>query len=409
MYNYLIRPRNRFYTSPLRVTIPARAASRLAALTEISISAAAGFIAPDQSPLFYGDVSRANAKQTTASLLAGVYIPNPNAAPPGFRGVENIKQVEQFITVPKNMFYSATLGNLEDARGKQLQHTGIIPLASHAKSAEEKERAMYYSMLAVGTYLAAPLYLKNLETNRLRGYVRLVEPPAHIPAMPELPSITKMIQQKVTVQNADTLKAAIPLFDPAQPPPAILVFANAFRPGGPFEGASAQEEDMARYTAYLRFWDVYAHLFERSTLYNAKSPRPQVIPSEAAVLFTNVPLVRKSNGDFLDPNMAFKQPRFHFVVSAAPDMRNPHHLPGGYDRFIRRCIHAQFEAAVKSGSKTLIWGAWGYGVFKNQPEDIAKAYREILPQYINNFDQVIFAIPFSDMNENFTTFFKYFS
>jgi len=57
-------------------------------------------------------------------------------------------------------------------------------------------------------------------------------------------------------------------------------------------------------------------------------------------------------------------------------------------------IRTMLSLAHKNKCKYVILGAWGCGVFKNNPVDIADAFYEVLVDdgYERLFDQVVFAI-----------------
>jgi uncharacterized protein (TIGR02452 family) len=66
--------------------------------------------------------------------------------------------------------------------------------------------------------------------------------------------------------------------------------------------------------------------------------------------------------------------------------------------------------AIKNNTKNIILGAWGCGVFKNDPDVISKLFYKILviEGYSNYFDSVVFAI-INDRNSvgnNFDIFYQ---
>lgn len=61
------------------------------------------------------------------------------------------------------------------------------------------------------------------------------------------------------------------------------------------------------------------------------------------------------------------------------------------------------DVAVYSGAKTLILGAYGCGVFGQDPYEVAKIFKEILNKYPKLFKTVVFAIP-NKNSENYKAF-----
>ena len=51
---------------------------------------------------------------------------------------------------------------------------------------------------------------------------------------------------------------------------------------------------------------------------------------------------------------------------------------------------------------TLVIGAWGCGVFKNDPEEVAKMFKKIMPLLLDDYNSVVVAIP----DETLLTTFK---
>ena len=49
-------------------------------------------------------------------------------------------------------------------------------------------------------------------------------------------------------------------------------------------------------------------------------------------------------------------------------------------------------AAAANEADILVLGAFGCGAFRNPPEIVAKAYRELLPEFDGSFERVEFAV-----------------
>ncbi|WP_430790125.1 TIGR02452 family protein [Actinoplanes sp. G11-F43] len=165
---------------------------------------------------------------------------------------------------------------------------------------------------------------------------------------------------------------------------ACLNFASARNPGGGFlNGAQAQEESIARssaiYPSLRAAGDFYAfHRADRGILYTDR-----VIHSPA------VPVFRDDRGRLL----AHPYP-VSFLTSAAPNRAmiardQPHLLTEVSGVLIRRARRV-LRVAAAHGHRDLVLGAWGCGVFGNDPGEVARAFAAALADI--PFDRVVFAI-----------------
>ncbi|WP_030608338.1 TIGR02452 family protein [Streptomyces sclerotialus] len=188
-------------------------------------------------------------------------------------------------------------------------------------------------------------------------------------------------------------------------PVAILNFASARNPGGGYlNGAQAQEEAVCRGSA------LYSCLREVPEFYAAHRAEPSPFYSDRVILSPGVPVFRDDRGRLLvEPYEA------GFLTSAAPNagviaQRRPGEVaavPGALATRAERVL----EVAAASGHRALVLGAWGCGVFRNRPADVAAAFAApLLPggRFHGRFRRVVFAVldrrtpspvrqPFSDV------------
>jgi uncharacterized protein (TIGR02452 family) len=185
----------------------------------------------------------------------------------------------------------------------------------------------------------------------------------------------------VEVTPESTLQAARRL----GPDTACLVFASAKNPGGGFlSGAKAQEESIARASA------LYPCLLAAPEFYAFHRSQRDLRYSDRVVYSPRVPVFRDDKGNLLDqPYMT------SFLTAAAPNLgailRNqPEHandVPAVLNRRARRIL----QVAAAHGHRTIVLGAWGCGVFRNDPAVVAGAFADAL-QAVDRFDRVVFAI-----------------
>ncbi|MGN9812823.1 TIGR02452 family protein [Micromonospora sp. BQ11] len=185
----------------------------------------------------------------------------------------------------------------------------------------------------------------------------------------------------VEVTHESTLQAA----RRCGPGAACLVFASAKNPGGGFlGGAKAQEESVARSSA------LYPCLLAAPEFYAFHRGQRDLRYSDRVIYSPQVPVFRDDKGNLLDQPYTTS-----FLTAAAPNlgavMRNqPEHaadVPAVLARRARRVL----EVAAAHGHRTIVLGAWGCGVFRNDPTTVADAFADAL-RVVDRFDRVVFAI-----------------
>lgn len=80
------------------------------------------------------------------------------------------------------------------------------------------------------------------------------------------------------------------------------------------------------------------------------------------------------------------------ITCAAINLNGLDEVPSNYEELTRNKVAAIFDVALYNGADTLILGAWGCGVFKNDPAFIAQLFKEAAIARKKNFLKVIFAI-----------------
>ncbi|MEV0606534.1 TIGR02452 family protein [Polymorphospora rubra] len=185
----------------------------------------------------------------------------------------------------------------------------------------------------------------------------------------------------VEVTHESTLAAASRL----GPAAACLVFASAKNPGGGFlGGAKAQEESIARASA------LYPCLLTAPDFYTFHREQRDLRYSDRVIYSPGVPVFRDDKGKLLD------QPyRTSFLTAAAPNLgaiaRNQPEHTGDVPAVLAARARRVLEVAAAHGHRTLVLGAWGCGVFRNDPATVADVFATAL-RAVDRFDHVVFAI-----------------
>ncbi|MDZ7720577.1 MAG: TIGR02452 family protein [Balneolaceae bacterium] len=169
----------------------------------------------------------------------------------------------------------------------------------------------------------------------------------------------------------------------------VLNFASARNPGGGFlKGAQAQEESLAR-SSGLYFSLKYCpsfyeyHRSHRSTLY-----------SDRMIWSPGCPVFRTDDGALLEEFYTV-----HFITSPAPnagavEQNEPENI-SKIEYVLRERSSKILALAAHHGCDALVLGAWGCGVFQNDPETVAKIFRNHIGQtgaFHNCFQKVLFSV-----------------
>jgi len=198
----------------------------------------------------------------------------------------------------------------------------------------------------------------------------------------------------VKFKNVGTFTAALQHLAGADQPSRVCVlnFASARHPGGGFKsGARAQEEDLCRasglYPTLTRNMGMYARV--SSGLY-----------TDRMIYSPQVPVFRDGAGALLG------RPICCDVVSAAAcNMKAVKGRESGkVDEVMGQRTLRMLQLVQGRGARSLVLGAWGTGVFRLDPYDVAEWFSEAL-QHVH-FDEVVFAIPDSSKLDMFEEVFE---
>jgi uncharacterized protein (TIGR02452 family) len=189
----------------------------------------------------------------------------------------------------------------------------------------------------------------------------------------------------IDVTTETTLAAAQRLSAADDGDVAALVFASARNPGGGFlSGAQAQEESIARSSA------LYHCLQQIPDFYAHHRGDHDLRYSDRVIYSPAVPVFRDDTGRLLD-----RPYRTALLTAAAPNLgailtNQPEHAANVPQVLQRRAIRV-LQIAAAHGHRRLILGAWGCGVFRNDPVTVADAFALALRE-VNQFDHVVFAV-----------------
>lgn len=168
---------------------------------------------------------------------------------------------------------------------------------------------------------------------------------------------------------------------------AILNFASAKNPGGGVEnGASAQEESLCRISTLYPCL-CCREAFDRFYLPHRKSHNPH---GNGDIIYTPDVVVIKT--DEAIPALLPSPYKVDVITCSAPNLRDKKLTADEQYTLHYKRGERIIQSALLHEVEVLVLGAFGCGVFENDPKVVAKAYRDLLNMYGACFEEVHFAI-----------------
>jgi uncharacterized protein (TIGR02452 family) len=217
---------------------------------------------------------------------------------------------------------------------------------------------------------------------------------------------------KVSVTRESTLEAAYRLSDDNV---CVLNFASAKHPGGGFlRGAIAQEESLARSSALYHTLIEHPEFYEENKRSCRHSPG---IYTDYVIHSPEVPVIRNDRGDWLEDPYTMSvitspAPNRTAIAESFLEELDGEKISEEQDKkiaeiFYNRMLHV-LKLMAANGHRSIVLGAWGCGIFGNDPWKVAKMFREAL-KVCPYFDEVVFAIYDSPDSETYKAFEKVFA
>lgn len=194
----------------------------------------------------------------------------------------------------------------------------------------------------------------------------------------------------VEVTMESSLMASKRLIEEGHEKVACLNFASAKNPGGGFlKGSLAQEESIARASGLYECLKGQGEMYE----YNRKVKTG--LYSNYLIYSPDVPVFRDDNGNLLKDRYLvsfISCPAVNAgIVRERESVENIKKIPGVMKWRIKRIL----EVGVYHGNEVIVLGAWGCGVFKNDPLHVANYFKEVLTKYTDlrrGYKKIVFAI-----------------
>lgn len=203
--------------------------------------------------------------------------------------------------------------------------------------------------------------------------------------------LEKPIEEKgacqIEVSAETTLNAVRRLIDQGESNVLCLNFASARNAGGGFLGGSqAQEESIARATG------LYPCLLKAEDYYKSNRAVKSCFYTDYMIYSPAVPIFKNEAGvneESLKLCAVITAPA---VNTGVVKQREPNRIPE-IETVMKRRIDKVLSIAYHQGHQSIVLGAWGCGVFQNDPVTIAAYFKEIIDKkYKFAFKRIVFGI-----------------
>ena len=194
-------------------------------------------------------------------------------------------------------------------------------------------------------------------------------------------------QPQIIVADADSVTAA---FQYAIGKTCILNFASYVHPGGGFtNGAWAQEEALCHVSNLYPILEAHESYY----MWNKNNLNNHLYENRA----------------IYSPDVIFEQQGmkglFDVITCAAPKLSEAYKSDEvsaeDNTEALKSRIQFIFDILAQNEVETVILGAWGCGVFKQDPVEVSSLFENAIENGANTAARVVFAIP---MGPNFTAF-----
>ncbi len=205
----------------------------------------------------------------------------------------------------------------------------------------------------------------------------------------DLPSRHTRLRTRFEVTAETSLQAARRLTSEGRGAVGVLSFASATRPGGGYlTGATAQEEDLCRCSS------LYRCLLQVDDYYAAHRPHCDPLYSHRVIYSPDVPVFRDRDYALISAPypvtfLSCPAPNSGQIARDAPERLAQ--IPGVLTTRSAMILAVAFHSHVG----TLVLGAWGCGVFRNAPGEVAAAFKVHLAsggRFAGRFERIVFAI-----------------
>ncbi|MDR3120761.1 MAG: TIGR02452 family protein [Clostridiales bacterium] len=189
----------------------------------------------------------------------------------------------------------------------------------------------------------------------------------------------------IELRNESTLSAILRLSGQEAKPFGVLNFASAKNPGGGFlNGALAQEESLAAASS------LYDSQLAFPAYYETNRACKSMMYTDCAIWSPDVVFFREDSGALLPAPVKASVLTLPAVNYGQAILKNEN--ADAARAAMKRRMKIALAIFAERGCETVILGAYGCGVFRNDPADIALWWDALLREYGGHFRHIVFAI-----------------
>ncbi|MBL7975121.1 MAG: TIGR02452 family protein, partial [Candidatus Kapabacteria bacterium] len=177
--------------------------------------------------------------------------------------------------------------------------------------------------------------------------------------------------------------------------------ASAKNPGGGFlNGANAQEESLCRASS------LYASIVSQTEYYTANKECGTCLYTNHIIYSPDVVVFRNNFGELLEVPFGVSVITSPAVNAGVVQSREPHNI-SQIEPTMKTRIESVLAVAAQHKHTTLVLGAWGCGVFQNNPTTVALLFNEsIQNEFKGVFNKIVFAVYDKSKSKNTLTAFR---
>lgn len=201
-----------------------------------------------------------------------------------------------------------------------------------------------------------------------------------------IPCTPEEVRRKTTLENLATVAAVRRLKEEGKSSIGVLNFASAKNPGGGFlNGAMAQEESLAASGT------LYRALTRHEEYYRANR-------AQSSMMYTDYGIYAPDVIFFRDETFRLVETPVKASVLTLPAVNMGQVIMKGEDSseaeaVMKRRMKLALCLFARQGPKHLVLGAYGCGVFRNDPYKVARWWQELLLEGLgHSFDTVFYAV-----------------